>query len=211
MSSPYPFQRPDVRISDEDRNGAIAALGRAFAEGRLTMDEYEDRIESITQAQTHGQVAQVFTDLPRMDGSSTVIDNSPRYTQQEVEAAYRSSKRTRLGIMALTTVGTLAAIPILTAASSWMWAMLFFVIPTVFILLYIMKIGPKSWYQPSPRQIERQRLRQIQASQALYTAEKKANDEARQAELRAQRQQLASELTNEAMGFAKRSIDKFKK
>lgn len=211
MSSPYPYQRPDVRISDEDRNGAIAALGRAFAEGRLTMDEYEDRIESITQAQTHGKVAQVFTDLPRMDGSSTVIDNSPRYTQQEVEAAYRSSKRTRLGIMALTTVGTLAAIPILTVASSWMWAMLFFVIPTVFILLYIMKIGPKSWYQPSPRQIERQRLRQIQASQALYTAEKKANDEARQAELRAQRQQLASELTNEAMGFAKRSIDKFKK
>lgn len=210
MSSPYPHHRPDVRLSDEERNTAIAALGRAFAEGRLTMDEYEDRIQTITEAQTHQQIVPVFSDLPQ-NASSTVIDNSPRYSAQEIEAAYRRSKHTKWGLMGLTTVGTLVAIPVLTVLSSELWGLLIFLIPTVFILLFIMKIGPKSWYQPSPRQIERERMRQIQASEALYTAERRANDEARQAELRAQRQQLASELTNEAMGFAKRSMDKFKK
>lgn len=210
MSSPYAFHNPNVRLSDSERHGAMSALGQAFAEGRLSMDEYDNRCTSITRAQSAADLAPVFHDLPQSP-RSTAIDHQPVYSVADVDNARRASRRTRAGLMGLTTIGTIVATPLLMATVAEMAGLLFFVIPTVFILLYVMKIGPASWHQPSPRQIEREKMRQIQIANAQMTAERRALEDARQAEIRARRRELTGELTNEAMGFAKKSLGRFKK
>lgn len=211
MSSPFSFPNPNVRLSDEERHGAMSSLGRAFAEGRLTMDEYDCRCQDITRAQSLSDLQAVFADLPQ-NPHTAALDHRPVYSLAEVQAARRSSTRTRAGLLGLTTVGTLFAGPILISAGAVATGtLLFALIPTVFILLYVMKVGPASWHQPSPRQIERERRREIQIATAQFKAERRAQEEARQAEIRAKRRELTGELTTEAMGFAKKSLDRFKK
>lgn len=54
----------DVRIGDRDRERATARLGRAQAEGRLDVFEYDDRLRAAYAARTYGELARVTADLP---------------------------------------------------------------------------------------------------------------------------------------------------
>ena len=47
---------PDIRAGDADRDHVIARLREAFAEGRLTDDEFRDRMERAQQARTFGEL-----------------------------------------------------------------------------------------------------------------------------------------------------------
>lgn len=53
-----------LRIGTREREDAIRVLGEHFAEGRLPMDEYEQRVGSAVEAQTQGELRALFTDLP---------------------------------------------------------------------------------------------------------------------------------------------------
>jgi hypothetical protein len=53
-----------MRASDRDRQQAVDRLRRALEDGRLTMEEYVDRMEVAYQAATYGDLAPLFTDLP---------------------------------------------------------------------------------------------------------------------------------------------------
>jgi hypothetical protein len=53
-----------LRASNADREQVIAALERHTAAGRLTLDEYSDRVERTLQAATFADLAQVTADLP---------------------------------------------------------------------------------------------------------------------------------------------------
>ncbi len=54
-----------LRVSDADRDRAIAELSEHFQAGRLTTDEFEDRTDRALKARTVGDLAELFTDLPR--------------------------------------------------------------------------------------------------------------------------------------------------
>ena len=54
-----------LRVSDADRDRAIAELSEHFQAGRLTTEELEDRTGRALQARTAGELAELFTDLPR--------------------------------------------------------------------------------------------------------------------------------------------------
>jgi Domain of unknown function (DUF1707) len=54
-----------LRISDADRDRAIAELSEHFQAGRLTADELDDRTGRALQARTAADLAALFTDLPR--------------------------------------------------------------------------------------------------------------------------------------------------
>jgi hypothetical protein len=54
-----------LRVSDADRDRAIAELSEHFQAGRLTSDEFEDRTGRALQARTTADLAALFTDLPR--------------------------------------------------------------------------------------------------------------------------------------------------
>jgi hypothetical protein len=54
-----------LRISDADRDRAIAELSEHFQAGRLTAGELEDRTGQALRARTAADLAALFTDLPR--------------------------------------------------------------------------------------------------------------------------------------------------
>jgi uncharacterized membrane protein len=53
-----------IRASDTDRERAVDVLKSAFAEGRLTKDEYDDRMSRIFASRTYGELAALTGDLP---------------------------------------------------------------------------------------------------------------------------------------------------
>jgi hypothetical protein len=57
-------QTPDLRAGDEDRDRTITRLREAFAEGRLTQDEFDGRMGQATVARTMGDLAALTADLP---------------------------------------------------------------------------------------------------------------------------------------------------
>jgi hypothetical protein len=53
-----------MRSSTADRERAIDVLKAAFAEGRLTRDEFEQRSERVYQSRTYADLAALTADLP---------------------------------------------------------------------------------------------------------------------------------------------------
>jgi DUF1707 SHOCT-like domain len=54
-----------LRVSDADRDRAIAELSEHYQAGRLSTEELEDRTGRALQARTAADLAALFTDLPR--------------------------------------------------------------------------------------------------------------------------------------------------
>ncbi|MFI8889526.1 DUF1707 SHOCT-like domain-containing protein [Streptomyces paradoxus] len=55
---------PDLRASDADRERVAEILRDALAEGRLDMEEFEERLDATYQARTYGELAPITRDLP---------------------------------------------------------------------------------------------------------------------------------------------------
>ncbi len=55
---------PQLRISDQNRESALSALGEHMSAGRIDIDEYGERSARITAAKTRGELGEVFADLP---------------------------------------------------------------------------------------------------------------------------------------------------
>jgi hypothetical protein len=53
-----------LRASDSDRDGAAERLRHATAEGRLTPDELEERLEVLYRSRTYGELDALVADLP---------------------------------------------------------------------------------------------------------------------------------------------------
>jgi Domain of unknown function (DUF1707) len=61
----WPAQKnSEVRIGDVERDRAVAALGDHFAAGRLTREEFDERIEQAMQARFDRDLRPLFADLP---------------------------------------------------------------------------------------------------------------------------------------------------
>ena len=59
-----PSQKTQLRIGDTERDRAVAALGDHFAAGRLTNEEFEQRIEQAIKARFNDDLEPLFVDLP---------------------------------------------------------------------------------------------------------------------------------------------------
>src|SRR6266700_3052786 len=62
--SDSPDHRPDLRISDTDRDRAAGVLREAHAEGRITVDELDERLTSVYSAKAFADLVPVTRDLP---------------------------------------------------------------------------------------------------------------------------------------------------
>ncbi|WP_141580660.1 DUF1707 domain-containing protein [Actinomadura sp. WMMA1423] len=58
---------PEIRASDADRDRVAASLREHCAEGRITMDELQERLDTVYEAKTLGQLQEVTSDLPEED------------------------------------------------------------------------------------------------------------------------------------------------
>lgn len=84
---PYPSANADlgVRVGDCEREQVIARLGQAFAQGYLSLPDYEARLDEAVRATTRGEVNQVIGDLP----VGKIVRNDPQRRAAKRAAARR--------------------------------------------------------------------------------------------------------------------------
>jgi hypothetical protein len=58
---------PEMRASDADRDKAAAALREHCAQGRIDVEELNERLEGVYSARTLGDLRRVTADLPEED------------------------------------------------------------------------------------------------------------------------------------------------
>ncbi|MFJ6184319.1 DUF1707 domain-containing protein [Streptomyces sp. NPDC092295] len=71
-----PYPSPDTRASDAERERVAERLREAVAEGRLDMEEFDERLEAAFKARTHGELAPLVRDLP-VPGTTTDVALAP--------------------------------------------------------------------------------------------------------------------------------------
>lgn len=64
VPAPDPEPRPSPRVGDAERHRTIDALSDAFAAGRLTQEEFEERSTAALAARTEADLAVLVADLP---------------------------------------------------------------------------------------------------------------------------------------------------
>ncbi|MEU8589810.1 DUF1707 domain-containing protein [Streptomyces sp. NPDC048664] len=67
----------DLRASDADREKVAEVLRDALAEGRLDMEEFEERLEATYKARTYGELVPVTRDLPSAGVSVPAVLSDP--------------------------------------------------------------------------------------------------------------------------------------
>jgi len=71
---------PELRASDADRERAVITLGRAAGDGRLDVDELEERLQLAYAARTHAELDTLLADVGGMiaPGSAPAPARAPR-------------------------------------------------------------------------------------------------------------------------------------
>lgn len=69
-----------LRISDEDRHRVAEVLRQAAGEGRLDLEELDERLEAAYSAKTYGELVPITMDLPVSGLASTAPPSPPAPT-----------------------------------------------------------------------------------------------------------------------------------
>jgi len=80
---------PELRASDAERDVVATRLREAHAEGRLTVEEFSERLDAALAARTRGDLEDLTRDLPAVAGPAP---RRPR-TGDEAAPARRSSSQ----------------------------------------------------------------------------------------------------------------------
>ncbi len=65
-----------LRMSDRDREGVVARLNQAVGEGRLTIEEFEERLTGVLTARTFGDIVPYVADLPTPHPTATSAERT---------------------------------------------------------------------------------------------------------------------------------------
>jgi hypothetical protein len=65
--------RPDLRIGDADREASAVSLREHYAQGRLSLEEFNQRLDAIFAATTQGQLDHITRDLPHVSPPSVPL------------------------------------------------------------------------------------------------------------------------------------------
>jgi hypothetical protein len=78
---------PRIRASDDDRDRAAALLREHHAAGRLTPEEFNERLDKVYDAKTLGDLDQLMDDLPAIDLYRLPDASLPRSYRRPVPGA----------------------------------------------------------------------------------------------------------------------------
>ncbi|KFU83247.1 protein of unknown function [Amycolatopsis lurida] len=143
---------PRLRISDQDRESALAALGEHMTAGRIDIDEFGERSARVTAAKTRGDLSEVFADLP---------EPRPRYDTPRSEpekpaspwAGISPAQRVMGALLPILFIATIALI--ITTGITW-W---FILVP-----IGISAVGEGIWgkgWENSHKKLGKQRRREL--------------------------------------------------
>jgi hypothetical protein len=63
----------NIRVSDADRDRAVAELSEHFQAGRITLAEFDERTDQALHAKTGSDLAVPFKDLPRIKRQAAAV------------------------------------------------------------------------------------------------------------------------------------------
>ncbi|MEU9761174.1 DUF1707 domain-containing protein [Streptomyces sp. NPDC047987] len=81
-----------MRASDAERERIAETLREAVAEGRLDMEEFEQRLDAAYKARTHGELEPLVRDLPASGAHAHPAGQDPVATGSELRWADRIGK-----------------------------------------------------------------------------------------------------------------------
>ena len=91
---------PDMRIGDADREAVAAHLREHYAQGRLTMDEFDQRLDAAFAATMRSQLSALTRDLPPATTPSAALPVSVAGARREQAGReHRPGSRARLGFI----------------------------------------------------------------------------------------------------------------
>lgn len=133
-------ERPDLRVSDADRERAAAALSAHYAAGRLDDQELDERLNAAYAARTESQLRALSADLPPLP-----------LGQLESRAQWRARRRQLQQGMLQHAGGGLCLFVICTAVWASSGADAFFW-PVLVLLVVLIPLLRVSWalYGPAP-------------------------------------------------------------
>jgi hypothetical protein len=94
-SSQYPAE---MRASDSDRDRVAEVLREAAGDGRLTLEELQERLNQVYMAKTYADLEPITRDLPSPGGRSDVAPYTPPFADRPVTDG-RPGWRTGIAIM----------------------------------------------------------------------------------------------------------------
>jgi hypothetical protein len=66
----------DLRVGDSEREAVAAELREHYAQGRLTLEEFERRLDAALAARTRGELDRLIADLPHAQPPGTPLPAS---------------------------------------------------------------------------------------------------------------------------------------
>lgn len=80
------FPEHDPRIADTDRDRVVALLRMHCTEGRITLDEFSDRVGDVYSARTTGELDAVVSDLPVPWSDDRPTDEGPEVLRRRARS-----------------------------------------------------------------------------------------------------------------------------
>ena len=91
---------PDLRIADADREAAAARLREHYAQGRITLEEFNERLDAVFAATTQSQLRALTRDLPPVAAPSAPLPASATGSRRErARRGHRPGSGPRLGML----------------------------------------------------------------------------------------------------------------
>lgn len=81
----------DLRAGDDDRDRTVTVLREAYAQGRLTHEEFESRIDLAHEARTFGDLAALTSDLPATSSAPRTVGESASSEEVRRRAGLRAA------------------------------------------------------------------------------------------------------------------------
>ena len=109
---------PSLRASDADRERIVEILRQHTAEGRITADEFEDRMNAAYGAKTVGALAELTTDLP-----VDLAEHSRRTAELARQARPRKpiSRKVREEFSGLASLGVVLTVVWVISGGGYFW------------------------------------------------------------------------------------------
>lgn len=93
-----------MRAGDADRDTTITVLRESFAEGRLSQDEFDERLDRAHNARTFADLAQLTSDLPATGASPVVPEQTTAAKEVKERKDLRSAWASWLGVGVLVNI-----------------------------------------------------------------------------------------------------------
>ena len=99
----YESKAPVLRASDVDRDRTVAQLRQHLADGRLTMEEFSDRVDEAYAARTMNDLQHVLRELPHVRVQEPV---SPEQRAKRDKLEHKKRREFQQGLVSYVLVNT---------------------------------------------------------------------------------------------------------